>query len=185
MHTIQTYFANLPNGTITDHNAVIQLLTEYWDQISNSGLSKMHAEKLHRIENLNWNCPFLTFDIERHPSLMSSRFPIQRWTIDIEGMSADFVEKGYRQNTPRAKRLNVKPLAESVLDIILNKIDDERVTWKNEKHEVRVNIGIVIPDDSYQQTVSDRRRRFRKLLDPKLLENGWESYRPHHYKKIV
>ena len=46
------------------------------------------------------------------------------------------------------------------------------LVWKSDD-EIEVKHGRPVPGEGYQQTVADRRRRFRKQLTERMQTNGW------------
>ena len=132
-------------------------------------------------EGVEWNPPVLQFEIERHGGTVmgSSRVEIHTWQIDINAKTAICTITGYRQISPMSRRLNVRPLAEEVVQLILQNKTDERLKW-NKDGSVRVHIGKILPDHSaVNQTLQGRRRRFREEVENLLDEAGW-AYVRHH-----
>jgi hypothetical protein len=145
----------------------------------------MTANKLlGRIEEISWEPPTLSFIIERHGGMTygSSRAELQYWSIDVDEGTAAFGPGSYRQKRPRQPPLDVKPLAREVADLIENGISDERLEWG--KDEVRVQIGKIIPSE-YQpkETLTGRRKRFRKALSEELEPKGWIQVRPNSFRR--
>jgi hypothetical protein len=85
----------------------------------------------------------------------------------------------------RDKPLNVKPLVEKVVYEITNDIKDSTwLLWKSDG-SVRVRIGEIIPE-TYQQTTIGRRKRFRKELMERMLEQGWIEGKEYNvYQKAI
>jgi len=138
-----------------------------------------------RIENLYWNPPILRFEIERHGGtvLGSTRAEIQKWDLNVENRTANLTRTSYRQIKSRQKNLNVKPIAKEIAKIIVNKEIDEWLRWSKDG-SVHVKIGKIIPENSaLQQTVANRRKRFRKELDELLKRKGWINIYNNHYKQ--
>lgn len=102
----------------------------------------------------------------------------------VEKMAqANYLAKKNRPKIGRAKPLNVKPLAEKVVnEIISDHKDSAWLLWKPDGR-VRVRVGDIIPA-TYQQTTIGRRKRFRKELKQQLQEHGWiEGKSSHVYQK--
>jgi len=135
----------------------------------------MKSEKLSgRTERMAWQPPMLTFTIERHGGTVngSSRAELQHWQVDTAAWTAEIITSGHRQLRPAAKRLDVQPLAEAVANAILND-EDSPVLKKLPDGRIKVLISSVIPDNSFQQTTTSRRKRFRKALETLLSGSGW------------
>jgi hypothetical protein len=159
----------LPRNLITELHA--------WDDLQGNDYSKMKAEKLFRsrIETASWNPPVLTFSIERHGAVVlgSSRATVQEWNVNLDTKSASCVNERSRQHFSPKPRLNVEPMAEEVVRLIVKRKKDERLKW-NEDGSVRVLLSKILPDDSaYKATLSGRRKRLRKCLEEKLAGKDW------------
>jgi hypothetical protein len=71
------------------------------------------------------------------------------------------------------RRLNVVPLAEEIVRLILERTEDDRLNWNGDS-SVRVLIGRILPEGSaVKQTLIGRRKRFRKALMERLEAEGW------------
>ncbi|MFX0199763.1 MAG: hypothetical protein ACFFCW_26880 [Candidatus Hodarchaeota archaeon] len=64
----------------------------------------------------------------------------------------------------RSSTLKTKPLAEQIGKLIVKRQDDKKLKWSDDKTDVRVIIGEIIPDDTAKETVAGRRKRFRRDL---------------------
>jgi hypothetical protein len=73
------------------------------------------------MEAVAWNPPVLTFRIERHGGtvLGSTRAELQHWHVDLERKTASLVKTGRRQLRPMQPRLNVEPLVEEIVRLIV------------------------------------------------------------------
>jgi hypothetical protein len=103
----------------------------------------------------------------------------------VEKMArANYLAKKNRPKIGRDKPLNVKPLAEKVVNEIISDIRDSAwLLWKPDGR-VRVRVGDIIPA-TYQQTTIGRRKRFRKELKQRLQEYGWIEGKSYHvYQKV-
>jgi hypothetical protein len=149
----------------------------------------MTAEKLvGRMEDIRWEPPYLTFQVERHGAfaLGSSRGELQSWEINVDEGTANFVEAGYRQVRPMSPRLDVKPLVEEVVALILAGREDERLKWAPDHSRVTVRIGKIIPADGPKETTQKRRRRFARRRQERMESEGWRlvsGTSPHPYEK--
>ena len=82
-------------------------------------------------------------------------------------------------------RLDVKPIAKEIADLILNKQEDNRIKW-NTDGSVRVIIGDVIPSkDVFRQTFEGRRKRFHTEIESLLTAGGWHKVKPNIYAQTV
>jgi hypothetical protein len=160
-------------------------LIEAWDELRGTNAGGMTAEKLvGRIENLQWQPPRLSFDIERHGGTMlgSVYADIQHWSIDVEFGSADFSASRRRQLYPKDAPLNAKALAEEIAQIIISGGTDRRLKWDGDS-KVILRIGEIIPPTN-RQTTSGRRKRFIQHLVKILRPGGWNidiAARPTRY----
>ena len=105
------------------------------------------------------------------------------WSINVAKGHAGLESKYRRQVHPKDKRLNVKPLAQEIAELIVNGVKDERLRWKGTER-VRVEIGGVIPATS-EQTTSGRRRRFRAELCRILQHHGWVMTTVNTFSRIT
>ena len=177
---LRTHLAVLPSGRIADDSKIESLLAACWNELSIDEGGGMDALKLYgRMENAQWNPPDLTFQIERHGWLVggSSRAELQNWKIDSDKCTATFDRSGFRQLFQTAPRLDVKPIAREIAELILSNKKDERLKWFDDGR-VRVEIGKVIPDwTAATQTIVGRRKRFRTQLNKLLDGHGWAPTR--------
>ncbi len=70
-----------------------------------------------------------------------------------------------------APKLDMQALAVEVFHLIQRRKSDDRLTWTGDTC-VRVNMTIVIPNGSAQQTTQGRRKRFRTILKALMLAAG-------------
>lgn len=163
-------------GPISDESAIEKLLKSAWDELEGSDDQSTTASKLcGRVEELSLAPPILTFIIERHGGTVhgSSRANLHQWTVDVEHGTAKCNPKfSYRQIRKTAPRLNVEPIAQEIAELILKEEDDSRLTWDSDKQTVRVEVGQVIGGTN-DQTITNRRKRFRKALESILAKHGW------------
>ncbi len=182
MNELKSHLKTLTPGPIEDPGEVESFLYDWWDEFIGSDAEAMNCDKLGRMENVSWNPPVLTFDIERHGGTVhgSSRAEIHQWDVNVESMNAFCSTGRFRQLTPRQPPLDVKPLVAEIAELIVGAVDDERVK-QNKDGSVRVVIGKIIPDDGPKETVQSRRKRFRLALEEELKPKGWQSIRPNVY----
>jgi hypothetical protein len=182
MNELRSYLSKLSPGPIEDTGEVESFLYDCWDEFISSDAEAMNCDKLGRMEDVSWNPPVLTFDIERHGGTVqgSSRAEIHQWDVNVESMNAFCSTGRLKQLTPRQPGLDVKPLVAEIAGLIIGSVDDERVK-QNSNGSVRVQIGKIIPDDGPKETVQGRRKRFRLGLEELLQAKGWQSLRPNVY----
>ena len=189
LNKFREFVKTLPPGKILGENEkkVEKFLFDCWSGLEGSGDTSMSIMKLHRIENLAYKSPNkIEFDIERHGgTVMGSVYAeVYHWTIDLDQGAAayhDYPKKRVvrTKDTP----LKVDPIAEKVVQEILEQNEDsENLEWKsNEK--VRVLISAIIPETN-KQTTTARRKRFRNCVEELLLPNGWQKTKQYNvYEK--
>ena len=164
-----------------DANQIGRLLSLCWDGLDGGTETNMRGEKLWRIEQPSWEPPILEFSIERHGQTVngSSRATVYRWSVDLEKGKADIIGEKRRQLYPMDKRLDVKPIAESLADAIIGGKKDARIAM-NKDGSIRVKIAEVIPATN-QQTTAARRTRLRNQLSTILAPHGWKVLRANVY----
>ena len=175
---------SLPAGEVEDSDAVMDLLRSCWECFTNSNDTNMAAEKVDRARELRWEPPKLTFIIERHGGtvLGASGAELYAWALNLETVEANCETSGHRQVHPMDKRLDVKPLASEIAELIVNHKSDRRLKWSPDG-KVQVLIGEVIPETN-KQTTAGRRSRFRNELEELLVDKGWETIRPNFYRPV-
>lgn len=176
----------LPPGPIDDTAQLERLLANQWQHFTGSNDGGMDGYKLlNRMENVAWNPPMLTFQIERHGGTVmgSTRAAIQEWTVDLNAMTATCELVGYRQLETRQPPFKAKPVAQGLAQLILAGKEDAGVKW-NGPNEVRVQVGKILPEGSaVKETLAGRRKRFREELQKALAGTGWEEVTAHRWKK--
>lgn len=186
---LKSFLKNLSPGEIKgeNENFVISQLFDIWDLLEKFDDTSLTVTKLHRMENLVYEPPnIIKFEIERHGSTMmgSVYADVHLWTIDLDNLKAS-CNKYYKKRLvgKRDAPLKVKPLAQKVIDDILNlRKDSNYIEWKSDK-KIKVLIGNIIPETN-QQTTHARRKRFRKCLEELLQPLGWKKTAAYHiYEK--
>ncbi len=82
-------------------------------------------------------------------------------------------------------RLDVKPIAKEIADLILNKQEDNRLKW-NTDGSVHVAIGDVIPSENvFKETLAGRRKRFHTEIESLLAAGGWHKVKHNVYAQTV
>lgn len=182
---LHEYLDLIEIGPISDLSQLEVLLEESWSEFEGSQAGGMASYKLRgRLENAEWHPPILHFEIERHGGTVrgSSRAERQAWRVDIDERTTSSQIIGYRQLEPMARRLDVKPLAQEVAQLIFNREEDERLKWYGDG-TVRIKIGEILPDwSAVSQTLIARRRRFRDALTEVLSDSGWDEVRANLYR---
>jgi hypothetical protein len=182
MNTLRKY---LDSVGVANRVELANLLARHWYDFAGAEETSMASHKLSRMANPTWQPPLLSFTIERHGGtvLGSTRAELQTWTLNLEEKTANWAPDSYRQLHPTAPRLDVQPLAEEIFRIMLDHGEDVRLNW-NEDGTVRLQIGKIIPDDGYKQTVAGRRRRFRAALEQLVRDTDGEVVKPNLYRLV-
>ena len=180
---LKDFLEGQPVGSLSAEvgEQVIPLLVDCWDSLQGSDQEATSAHKLGRAKAaLTWQPPILSFVIERHGAtvLGSSRAALHCWEIDLDrGVASCDPNAGHRQLRAMAPRMNVKPIAKALAeDIVKSKTDHPALKWSADRTQVRILIGKLISGD-VKQTISDRRKRFKKALQEAL--PGWKEVRPN------
>ena len=171
-------------GPIADAEGLIKLLPAVWYEFDGADVEAMTSRKIGRLASPTWQPPLLVFRIERHGALAmgGTRASGQIWTVDLRKKTAAVEEsRSYRQVYPRAAPLRVGPLVDELVERVVGGVDDPRLVWNADRSEVKLRVGLTIPDDGYQQTVQGRRRRLRAALQEALPAHGWNRARGDRY----
>lgn len=174
---------DVPHGPLETDDAarITYLLAECWEQIPGADETSMQAYKLSRAERLSWRSPCLSFEIERHGGtvLGSKRAELQHWTVDLETLKATYTEGKYRQLTPAAPRLDVRPLAKAVCDAVqqgpetdAELVRNGTVVWQ-EPTQLTIKPSLLIDNGGFRQTIESRRKRLRNELIKQMSTLGW------------
>lgn len=157
-----------------DSSRIIAELSLCWESIPGCDAESTAVDKLHRAEEVCWSPPILSFKLERHGGTVrgSSRASLHCWEVDTEQPEARIVQTSMRQLSPKAQVMDIEQKANEIATLILNGLDDPRVTWLEDRQRVRVNIGEVIPLTN-PQTTQGRRKRFRALLESLMTAANW------------
>lgn len=186
MQQLLEYLSTMSPGQIADVGQLDSLLAACWDQFDGGNAEGMESYKLlGRMESISWNPPVLSFTIERHGGtvLGSTRAELQSWEVNVQNQSAVCGTGGHRQLEPMRPRLDVKPIAAEIVELIVNRQDDNRLKWKPDG-SVRVLIGNILPSGSaVNQTLQGRRKRFRTELERLLTNHGWNRVRANVYNR--
>ena len=176
MKLLRDLLSTMPPGHMSDGDClqVLAELSQCWESIPGSDVKSTTADKLRRAEEVYWTPPILSFSLERHGGtvLGSSRASLHYWEVDTEQPEARIVKTSARQLSPKAQVMDIEKMANEIATLILNGVDDRRVTWLEDRQRVQVNIGEVIPE-SNPQTTQGRRKRFRVVLASLMSEANW------------
>ena len=79
--------------------------------------------------------------------------------------------------------MDVKAPAKEIADLIVKGEYDYRIEL-TKNGLVKINIGIIIPEDHQpKRTLEGRRERFRNCLTELLEPYGWVKIKPNYYQK--
>jgi len=179
-------FAGLASGTVEDTARIESLLSRCWSKLEGSREGGMTPDKISgRIEEMEWNPPFLTFLIERHGGtvLGSKLADLQGWKIDVDLGTATVGPGGRRLVRKRAPPLNVGPIADKIVALILAGVKDELLKWYGDS-KVRIWMSVLIPDSSGpNQTIRGRRKKLGAAIERKLRHHAWQKVGVHTFEK--
>jgi hypothetical protein len=180
MAALREYLNTLTPGAIDKTESLAKLLADAWCDLDSGRGGGMQPYKIWgRLETVEWDPPQLNGAVV--PG--SSRAELQRWNIDVNKGTASLGGCGFRRakDVPPSTRLDTRPLAREIAQLIVNRVPDSRLKWKP-GGQVRVAIGLLMPNRSAaKQTVDGRRKRFRAQLDEQLSGTGWKAIRPNLY----
>lgn len=172
---LRDHLASVPPGLIKDHDAVESLLVDCWADLDGSDYESMDSSKLQgRMESVEWNPPILSFEIERHGETVvgSTRASLHEWRVDVERETTEASTSRYRQLYPQSPRWKHEPAVKTVLELIVNRVDDHRLKWNSDKTRVRIRIAEIVPS-GHPDTTTSRRKRFAKAVRERLGATGW------------
>ncbi len=184
MEQLLQYLASEKPGRVRSSAKLEALLADCWHEFEGSVGEGMHGGKLKgRTEDVRWNPPVLSFQIERHGGtvLGSTRADRHVWTIDLDKKTATCEKVGQRQLEPMRAKLDVGPMAQEVAQSIIDHKEDERLLWGKDG-TVRIVTGKILPSGSaFKQTLTGRRKRFLTAVDETLSSAGWRRVRTGVY----
>jgi hypothetical protein len=186
---LRTLLSAVPAGKLDDaaESDILTLLRACWSSLT-ADATRMTSDKLFRAEDLTWNPPILSFQVERHgaAALGSTFGEIQGWEINVESGDVRPSIIGRRQIAPRAPSLDVGLIASRVSEAVqagpnlpLPESLKETVEWKA-PDELVVRQALLVPARGPKQTIASRRLRFRKALVKQLKSQGWNLVSLHH-----
>jgi hypothetical protein len=185
---IRSYLAALTQGKIEDARRIESLLAACWSELPGSGEGGMLPYKLlGRTENMEWNPPVLTFEVERHGARVQSSVyaELQMWTVDMDSGLAELSPYSSKRLVgKRQASVNVNVLAEEIAALVIAaKKDDDRLKWYGSS-KVKVLIGEIFPAGSaVRETLAGRRRRLGKVIADRLGPEGWRKTGVHTFEK--
>ena len=185
MKELIEYMSALPHGRLSECNIahLVPLLKNVWDEFEGSDSDKMAAYKIDRLEDVSWNPPKLNLTIERHGGTVqgSTRAELHEWVLDLDQKTATCCKGGFRQVKTRQKKIDVKPLAAEIAQLIIDQKKGETLQW-NDDGSVMVLIGKILPEiGSPEQTKTNRRKRFRNEVERIIQKSGWKKIRANVY----
>jgi len=108
--------------------------------------------------------------------LGSTRATLQRWRLDIEHGVATCDVSGHRQLYPKQSPIDVKPIADGLVNLIISGSRDSRLKWSKDG-QVQILSGKIFPAGStFKNTIEGRKKRFVKALEERLIPHGWQCY---------
>jgi len=188
LDALRDFLKGLPEGPVSEahQKELLHLLVEAWPRLEGESEESMADYKVLRAEELTWEPPStITFVVERHgPTALGSVYAeLQSWRVDVEKATAQPCDAGRRLVRERDKRLDVKPIAQEVMQkIIDHDTASPSLRWITE-NKVRVLTGKLIPTN--RETTAKRRKRLRERLNQLREPHGWRSTSPNIYEKTV
>ena len=175
---LRQFLTNLSAGHVPQEiePELVQLLEDCWDMFSGSDQEGMGVYKIQRMEDPWWNPPILSFTIERHGAtvLGSTRAELQEWVVDLDRRVSECQAIGYRQLYPKEAPVDVKPIVEELVSLIISGCQDERLQWSGTAR-LRILTGRILSAGLIpKQTLEGRRKRFLKALEERLAPHGWQ-----------
>jgi hypothetical protein len=195
IEALRSWMGQMPPGPIADLDGLANLLSTCWEAFEGHDEEGMTPRKLlplrrgdevlPRMEDVLWEPPTLRFTIERHGAVVlgSKRAELQRWIADIDQLQTSIERIGQRQIRRSQLKLDTDDLASQVVESIVRRQATDALTW-NKDGSVKIKVSELIPECGPKQTVSGRRRRFRKALDEQLAAHGWTSVSAYKYRHI-
>ena len=190
---LRAFLSSISPGPIVrdeDKARLIELLRSCWEEIDGNEAEGMAAYKLERMEQPEWEPPFLRFLIERHGGTVhgSTRAEVHQWEVNVlDGSAHCNPDFGMRHRHPRQPALNVDRLADEVVGLIMQGKDDPSLKWSRDHSRVTLRIGKVIPEKSgFKETVAARRRQLGDAIEKRLQGQRWVKVpgtSPHTYER--
>jgi hypothetical protein len=187
MNDLKNYLANIEPGKVVDDFELESLLEKQWNTLAGSDDGGMNADKLlGRMEDIDWDPPFVSFVIERHGARCcgSSRAELQCWRVNVNEQTAQMGTIEHRQLAPMATLIRTGPIAEELARLIIEGKDDERLK-RRPNGLVELRMGKIFPATGPKQTVAGRRKRLRRDIEPLLAEHGMVKVRANVFQRIA
>src|SRR6266508_7016099 len=127
VNALRECVSGLRAGRVRDVAALEAALAACWHQLDGGNERGMEPGKLRgRTEDMVWEPPLLRFRLERHGGTVqgSSRADLQDWTIDTNAATATVSVRGYRQLHRQETRLDVRALADHLVQLVIDGADD-------------------------------------------------------------
>lgn len=187
MNALKQHLAEATPGPLTASDELERIVAECWDDLDGSDEGGMEACKLlGRMEQVVWTPPMMSFVIERHGGLTcgSTRAEVQHWAVNLDTNEATISKESYRQVQTMAPRAPVKATADEITQLILGRMPDSRLQWRNDD-SVSVLLHKIYPKDSgSHRTVTERRNRFRRYVEEALAKHDWYRVGRNRYSPL-
>jgi hypothetical protein len=178
VRALQEALRDLQPGPVSDPETVRRIeeaLRRAWEDLGVRDGGMAGYKILGRTESVNWDPPYLLFEIERHGAFVlgSSRAGIQAWVVNVEEGCAHLERTGRRQKSQLQKAIRTKPIAAELAELMDTRQEDQRLEW-SKSGAVRIRVNEVFPSANKQTQAGRRKRLFRDVS--KHLE-GWTRNR--------
>lgn len=182
MEQLRDYLASLPAGPVAEAGVLAAEVAACWEHFAGSSAARIPAaEVLWRLRNAIWRPPLLSFDLAsgaREEASFASPAAL-RWALDVENETAAVAAPAHHGTAPTRPRLDMAELAEQIVRLILAHRRDHRLRWYSDG-SVRVAVGTILPEGAgFKQTISNRRRKFRRALEDQLPTAGWRKVKDY------
>ncbi len=182
MERLRDYLASLPAGPVAETEALATEVAACWEHFTGSSAARIPAaEVLWRLRNAVWRSPLLSFDLasEAQGEAGLAGPAALRWEMDVENETAAIAAPAHHGAAPTRPRLDMAELAEQIVRLILAHRQDHRLRWYSDG-SVRVAVGTILPEGvGFKQTISNRRRKFRRALEEQLPTAGWRKVKDY------
>ena len=177
---LQRLLARVTTGHLndTESSRVEKFLSENWDQLVEDIDGGMQGFKvMGRTEEMEWQPPLLSFNIERHgrPAVGSSRAQVQQWRFNTDQCRAAHHQFGFKQLKPMNPRTDFKSIAKEIAPLILERGTDARLQWIRDG-KVRILWKEFLGGQLVSsQTLQGRRKRLREEILKRIKRHGWKA----------
>lgn len=115
-----------------------------------------------------------TFGVERHTAAGAVAYAmVLEWARDPASGDVRLAHTRLLRVRPPTPRLNIRPIAEELLRVVLDRRADPRATWHGPDC-VTLLPTVMLPACRVKGTQQSRRRRLRDLLASLLAPSGWQ-----------